>query len=129
MSAYKTWEELTLAEQLQCTWSDYHKDVHGFRPRFATEEQWNDAVWLQAQIDELTAHLDRMKQTKDGRNRMRDDGWVVNAPATAEQDGWVDYMEAERLAWESEMALQAAADELEASIKWPGKDYEYLEAV
>lgn len=52
----KTWEELSLVEQLQSTWSDFHKEVHGFRPRFASDEQWNSAEWLQAQIDDLAAY-------------------------------------------------------------------------
>ena len=33
----KTWEELTELEQIACLFSDLHKDVRGFRPRFVDE--------------------------------------------------------------------------------------------
>ena len=54
----KAWEELTLVEQLQETWSDFYKSVYGFRPRFASDEQWNSADWLQAEIDALAAYCE-----------------------------------------------------------------------
>lgn len=50
---FPTWEELTVVEQLQCSYSDYHKDVYGFRPRSMTTEQWNSESWLRNQIAEL----------------------------------------------------------------------------
>ena len=51
---FKSWDELSVVEQLQNTWSDFYKDVHGFRPRFASTEQWNSEKWLQGQLDSLT---------------------------------------------------------------------------
>jgi len=33
MSEFKSWEEMTALEQAQCTYSDFHKDAYGFRPR------------------------------------------------------------------------------------------------
>ena len=51
---FKTWEELTEVEKLQCTVSDLHKDRYGFRPRYYTEEQWNSEEFLQSVYDRLT---------------------------------------------------------------------------
>jgi len=31
--AYKSWEDMSEQEQLQCTFWDAYKDAHGFRPR------------------------------------------------------------------------------------------------
>lgn len=35
---YKTWEELTVLEQMACTFSDMYKDAWGCRPRMDTSE-------------------------------------------------------------------------------------------
>jgi hypothetical protein len=114
-------------EQLQSTWSDNHKDVHGFRPRFASDEQWNSADWLQEQINGLSAYLDSFKMTREGRNQLRDEGWTVNAPATAAQDGWVDHMALAYEELDARIAQEQAAGALEAEIQYPGKAYEQYE--
>jgi hypothetical protein len=49
----KSWDELTEVEQLQEHFSDFHKDVHGFRPRWMTDEQWVSKAWLEQSIQEL----------------------------------------------------------------------------
>lgn len=67
----------TEVEKLQDTFSDFYKDVHGFRPRFPTSEQWNSAEWLQQQIDSLHAGLEQQKGTFAGREQLRDEGWHV----------------------------------------------------
>jgi hypothetical protein len=38
---------------LQCTFSDFYKEVHGFRPRFASAEEWNSEAWLEQQMQDL----------------------------------------------------------------------------
>ena len=53
MTNFPTWDELTVVEQLQCTYSDYYKDVHGFRPRGMAPELWNSEQWLRDEIAEL----------------------------------------------------------------------------
>lgn len=53
MSNYRTWDELTRVEQLQCMFSDTWKDVYGCRPRHMTVEQWNDEQWLGKSLDEI----------------------------------------------------------------------------
>jgi hypothetical protein len=50
--------KLTLVESLQGSFSDLHKDVYGFRPRYCSTEQWNDAEYLQEQIDQLCVELE-----------------------------------------------------------------------
>ena len=49
----RSWEELSQVERLQETFSDFHKDVHGFRPRWMTDEQWNSEAWLEQEIQGL----------------------------------------------------------------------------
>ena len=73
----RSWEELSKVEQLQSIYSDFHKDVHGFRPRFASDEEWVSEVWLQEQIDGLHAYIDSRKATFAGREQLREEGWSV----------------------------------------------------
>ena len=49
--------EYTKVEELQSQCSDFYKDVYGFRPRSATDEQWNSEEWLQGEIDGLHEYL------------------------------------------------------------------------
>jgi hypothetical protein len=47
MSENTMWEEMTPLEEAQSMYSDYYKDVNGFRPRHTcdwTVEQYNDAM-------------------------------------------------------------------------------------
>jgi hypothetical protein len=37
---FKSWEEMSALEQAQCTYSDYHKDAYGFRPRGIDTSTW-----------------------------------------------------------------------------------------
>ena len=64
-------------EQLQGYFSDFHKDRYGFRPRFATPEQWRDRGWLEEQINYIHDEMDHMKTTFKGREELRRQGWVV----------------------------------------------------
>lgn len=43
----------TELEEAQQLYSDFHKELYGFRPRSATADQWADLAWLQAQIADL----------------------------------------------------------------------------
>ena len=64
-------------EELQGYFSDFHKDFYGFRPRFASAEQWNDREWLETEINTIHNVMDEMKETPAGRNELRANGWVV----------------------------------------------------
>ena len=53
---FRTWEQLTVVEQLQTVYSDFYKEVHGFRPRGGSDEQWNSQEWLEGAIDDLRGY-------------------------------------------------------------------------
>lgn len=47
------WNEPTALENLQSLYSDFHKDVYGFRPRGMSPEFWESEAALQAAIDDV----------------------------------------------------------------------------
>ena len=65
-------------EELQGYFSDFHKDRYGFRPRFATPEQWRDREWLEQQINYIHDEMDYMKETFKGREELRRQGWIID---------------------------------------------------
>ena len=67
-------------EGLQSYFSDFHKDYYGFRPRFATYEQWNDRDWLVEHINGIHDAMDELKKTPEGRVKLRAEGWVIDEP-------------------------------------------------
>jgi len=70
--------ELTELESLQGRYSDFYKDVHGFRPRFASDEQWNSIAWLEGEIQGLHDYLKRLDETPEGRRELRSMGFVTS---------------------------------------------------
>jgi len=64
-------------EELQSYLSDFHKDFFGFRPRYATPEQWRSREYLEASINAIHNQMDRLKETRAGRDELRAAGWVV----------------------------------------------------
>ena len=65
-------------EELQGYFSDFHKDMYGFRPRFATPDQWRDREWLEEQINYIHDEMDNMKKTFMGREELRRQGWIID---------------------------------------------------
>ena len=65
-------------EELQGYFSDFHKDYFGFRPRYATPEQWRSREWLEASINAIHNTMDKMKQTYSGREQLRSEGWIID---------------------------------------------------
>ena len=65
-------------DELQSYFSDFHKDYYGFRPRFATPEQWRDRNWLIESIDAIHDAMDELKKTPEGRESLRAEGWVID---------------------------------------------------
>ena len=61
-------------EELASYFSDYHKDVHGVRPRWVDH---TDRVAVIEGIDALDRHMETMKSTQEGRAQLRADGWWV----------------------------------------------------
>ena len=66
---FKTWEELTVVEQLQSEYSDFYKEVNGFRPRHMTDEQWNSEEWLNAELKDLAAQNEIKMVEDDNREK------------------------------------------------------------
>ena len=64
-------------KELQSYLSDFHKDFFGFRPRYATPEQWRDREYLETSINTIHNTIDKMKETYDGRQELRAQGWAV----------------------------------------------------
>ena len=42
MEQFKTWEEMTVLEQMACTYWDMYKDAHGVRPRGIDTSSWSE---------------------------------------------------------------------------------------
>ena len=115
--------ELT-TEALGNYYSDFGKEINGFRPR---DVAMDNREGLIDGILGLRAYMDAMSQTKDGRNQLRCQGWVINEPATAEQDGFIDPYQAMREEEAREIEWQQLNATIEASYTYPGVNYEYLE--
>ena len=64
-------------DELQSYFSDFHKDYYGFRPRFATPEQWRNRDWLVEHINAIHDDFDARKATPEGRDELRAEGWVI----------------------------------------------------
>ena len=78
-------------EELQGYFSDFHKDFFGFRPRYATPEQWRSREYLEASINAIHNVMDSMKTTFAGREELRAAGWVVEETDAdlAQQAKWL----------------------------------------
>jgi hypothetical protein len=46
MSEFKTWEEMTVLEQMACQYWDMYKDAHGVRPRGIDTSNWTEEDFL-----------------------------------------------------------------------------------
>jgi hypothetical protein len=103
--------EYTLVEILQSEYSDFYKDVHGFRPRSSTDEQWNSEQWLQGEIDGLHAYLQMLGSTLQGRMQLREMGFCTN-----DKDSDKEFFEAEARDRAEEDARYAEADRIDAVL-------------
>ena len=66
--------DLYETEELAGYFSDYHKDVHGYRPRMVDGRD-RDAVIRG--IEALDDYMEWMKSTPQGRAQLRSEGWDV----------------------------------------------------
>ena len=96
-------------EELQGYYSDFHKDLNGFRPRFATDDQWTNKQYLVAQINSLHDQMEQLKLTFEGREQLREQGWIIEEPEAelAQHAEW--------LAQEREREQAEAMAELDAT--------------
>ncbi len=78
-------------EELQGYYSDFHKDLNGFRPRGADVDQWSSKHYLVDQINSLHNQMDRLKQTFEGREQLREQGWIIEETDVelAQQAQWL----------------------------------------
>jgi hypothetical protein len=65
-------------DELQSYFSDFYKDFYGYRPRFATHEQWNNREWVIQAITTIHDVMDHLKKTPEGRAQLRAEGWVID---------------------------------------------------
>ena len=103
--------EYTLLEDLQSQYSDFYKDVHGFRPRSSTDEQWNSEVWLQGEIDDLHRYLADLDRTEGGRAQLREMGFC-----TSDKEADKAHSEAEARDRAEEDTRYAEADRMDAVL-------------
>jgi hypothetical protein len=96
-------------DKLQGYYSDFHKDLNGFRPRGSSPEQWASKQYLVDQINLLHNQMDQLKETFEGREQLREQGWIVEEPNAelAQQARW--------LAQEREREQAEAMAELDAT--------------
>lgn len=78
-------------EELQGYYSDLHKDFNGFRPRFASNAEWSNKQYLVTQINLLHDHMDYLRETFEGREQLREQGWIIEEPnpELAQQAQWL----------------------------------------
>ena len=103
--------EYTKVEELQSHYSDFHKDVHGFRPRSSTDEQWNSEEWLSGEIDGLHAYIKMLGSTPEGRMPLREMGFC-----TDDKEADEEWAAAEIRARDEEEARWAEADRQDAVL-------------
>ena len=103
--------QYSLVEELQSCYSDFHKDVYGFRPRSSTDEQWNSAEWLQGEIDGLHEYLKDLGSTPQGRVQLREMGFC-----TSDKEADKAHSEAEARERAEEEARWHEADRMDAAL-------------
>lgn len=63
MSEFKSWEELTRKEQLECIFWDAYKDAHGVRPRHINVSAMTEAE-LEAELKILSTEIAIQEQER-----------------------------------------------------------------
>ena len=117
--------DYTKLEDLQSHYSDFYKDVHGFRPRSSTDEQWNSEEWLQGEIDGLHAYLKMLGSTAQGREQLRDMGFCTDDKEADEE--WSAAEARERAENEARYQEADSMDAVLAELSTPMTEVEQLE--
>ncbi len=60
MQEFKTWEEMSRKEQLECIFWDAYKDAHGFRPRHL-----NISAFTEAELEEELKYLSKLIEEQE----------------------------------------------------------------
>ena len=63
MQEFKTWEEMTVLEQMQCQFWDMYKDAYGVRPRGISTHLWDEAKFNR-EFDFLQSEITKNEQER-----------------------------------------------------------------
>ena len=66
MEAFKTWEDMSTLEQMQCQFWDMYKDAHGYRPRHVDTSAWAEADF-EAEFKQLAEVIDYENKARVAR--------------------------------------------------------------
>lgn len=58
MSEFKSWEEMSVLEQMQCQFWDMYKDAYGVRPRGIDTTEWTEEYFM-AEFETLGKVIER----------------------------------------------------------------------
>lgn len=58
MSEFKSWEEMSVLEQMQCQFWDMYKDAYGVRPRGVDTTEWTEEYFM-AEFETLGQVIER----------------------------------------------------------------------
>jgi hypothetical protein len=95
---FKSWEEMSVLEQMQCQYWDMYKDAYGVRPRGVDTSSWTEEVFMaefellgkvieQEEIARKASEAEAIVQFEDrvtnlmhtGTNRARVIAWLMDA--------------------------------------------------
>lgn len=120
---------------LQGYYSDFHKDLHGFRPRHHSEEEFNNPEKLKELIRGLHKYMDALKKTPEGRAQLKADGWhfddepvdeIAGAfPSPSTRKYWADQAAASNAAEakrQAELKAKADAERLKTNTELVDKE-------
>lgn len=94
MSEFKSWEEMSVLEQMQCQYWDMYKDAYGVRPRGIDTSSWTEAEFEvlarainQEEADRKVREAEAIVAFEDrvlnlmhtGTNRERVIAWLMDA--------------------------------------------------
>ena len=63
MEDFKSWEEMTVLEQMQCQYWDMYKDAYGVRPRGVDTSNWDEATF-EAEFNYLQELITKSEQER-----------------------------------------------------------------
>jgi len=63
MEDFKTWEEMSVLEQMQCQYWDMYKDAYGMRPRGIDTSTWTEAEFLNV-FEQLSEVIQREEEQR-----------------------------------------------------------------
>lgn len=73
MEDFKTWEEMSVLEQMQCQYWDMYKDAYGMRPRGIDTSTWTEAEFLNVfeQLSEVIQREEEQRKINESEAAVR----------------------------------------------------------